>query len=342
MKAWLWTELLILGVLGVGLAIMGCSGAGAPAVQVRGASVQTLAQDNLSAVLLVRSWFNMLHTKAPGLGASAVRPCAVCTPVDNTEHLPDGSARSRGTWSDCGEYDYTQGADGSGQGSAHWPDGRRQDISWSAPTYVGAVYHGTLDERFGDGTHFVFEMTIDFGQYPAPQTWAGTGTLADGRTMNFVLARRAGAETPGEDHITLSLPDGSSLDVRVPLTSVVGALFWPMFDRGARGTFTDPGGATIRFVMTGDKATDRWTRWALTAPDGTTGAFTFTDGLSASGQLYRGGKVVGALRWDTAVQGTLDLLDTAAQDIGPSKAARDFEMGRWFSNAAAMGPAPMY
>ncbi len=342
MKDWLWTELLLLGVLGVGLIIMGCSGAGVPATQVRGASLQTLAEDNLSAVLLVRSWFNMLHTKSPGLAAAAVRPCAECTPVDNTEYFPDGSSRSRGTWSDCGEYDYIIEADWAGHGSAHWPDGRSQEILWSAPVFEGDTYRCTLDERFGDGTRFVFEQTVDSGLPEVPQTWKGTATLADGRTMNFVLNRTQQAYTPGEDHIVLSLPDGSSLEVRVPLISVVGALFWPMFDQGARGTFTAPGGATCGFVMTGDPATDRWTRWGLTASDGTTGNFTFEEGLSAGGQLRKGSEVVGTLRWDDSMQGSLDLLSAAAQAVGPSRAARDFAVDRWFSNAAALGPAPMY
>lgn len=343
MRDWLRTELLLLGVLGVGLLIMGCSGAGVPAPQVRGASLQALAQDNLSAVLLVRSWFNMLHTKSPGLGVAGVRPCAECSPVDNTEFLPDGSMHSQGTLSDCGEYDYTMAADGAGRGWIRWPDGRRQDLTWGVPEFVGSVFRNTLDERFSDGTRFVFEQAIDFGPPEVPQTWTGTGTLADGRTMNFTLTRtQETLAKPGEDRLTLSLSEGSSLEVRVPLVSVFGAMFWPLFAQGAQGTFTDPGGVTTRFVMKGDKATERWTEWGSTAPDGTRGLFTFTDGLSASGQLRKDSQVLGTLRWDAAAQGVLDLLGAATQQVGPSRAARDFAMDRWFSNAAALGPAPMY
>lgn len=338
MKDWLWTELLLLGVLGVGLVIMGCSGAGVPATQVRGVSLQTLAQDNLSAVLLVRSWFNMLHTKSPGLGVASVRPCAECAPVDNTEFFPDGSSRSRGTLSDCGQYDYTQTADGAGEGSVHWPDGRRQEVTWSAPEFEGDVMSQEMTTAFGDGTRFAYKMIIDWSLWTAPTTWEGTATLADGRSMRFTLNREQG----GDDFLRLLLPDGGLLEVRVPLTSVYGAVFWPIFDKGARGTYAGPGGATYGFVMEGDPATDRWTQWTLTAPDGTTGNFTFGSGLDAGGQLRQGSAVVGTLRWDNSLQGTLDLLGAAAEAVGPSRAARDFAVDRWFSNAAALGPAPMY
>lgn len=83
MREWIWTVLLVPAVLGPGTVIVGCSGAGAPAAQVRGASVEALAEDNLSAVVLVRSWFAVLHTRNAGVSPSGVGPCGTCTPVQN-------------------------------------------------------------------------------------------------------------------------------------------------------------------------------------------------------------------------------------------------------------------
>ena len=156
--------------------------------------------------------------------------------------------------------------------------------------------------------------------------------------MTFHLDRVQG----GRDRLTLTLPDGAVMAFEVPLIDGLN-YYWPAFSRGASGTYKRAGGPTLQFALTG---TERWNQWALTAPDGTEGAFTLDADLLGQGQLTRAGVTLGALRWWTEIDGkwtgSLNLLGSGQQSVTPSAAARDFQINRWIANGAAMGPSPMY
>lgn len=193
-----------------------------------------------------------------------------------------------------------------------------------------------MQETLWDGTRLEYNLSVDYAPEDMPQTWAGSATLADGRGMGFVLNR----SVDGEDHLVLALPDGSRLEVGVPLTTVLGAAYWPRFADGASGAFRGASGAELNFTLSGGG--QRWDRWEFTCSDGTEGAFTLGADFGGSGQLTSGETIVGALGWLPTGSGTLDLVAAASAEVVPSAAARDFQIDRWVSTIAAMGPAPMY
>lgn len=316
------------GILAAVLFSAGCSGPGVTAASVRGASVQEIAADHLSAVLLVKSWFKILYQKA-GEGGD-------CEPTFNFEDLPDGSFRMWGTNSDCSEYDWTIHLDESGTGTLTSPDGSSVTMTWGVPVWVGGVVTQDVEEAYGDGARIAYTIIADFDAPGTPQTWDGTATLPDGRAMTFLLNR----VDEVEDRLTLALPDGSELEVRVPLTWAPGAPFWPVFSKGANGTFTAPSTNKLDFQLSAEG--ERWDRWRFASSDGYEGAFTLGEDLDGSGQLTEGGRIVAALRWHATGLGTLDLLAAGSAEVTPSAAARDFQIDQWVATVAAMGPAPMY
>jgi len=197
----------------------------------------TTSSDNVNAVLLLKSWFAVLHPREDASGAGAG---SRATPETNFEFYDDGSYRTWGVLADGTTFDYLMAADGSGHGEQTRLDGARMTVT--AGPLVGAYPDPMvqdIDQVLWDGSRFVYTFTMDFAAEGAPQTWDGTATLADGRAMHFVLVRKQEVE----DHLTLELPDGSRLEVHVPLTAVLGAAYWPVFSAGARGTYR---GAPVR------------------------------------------------------------------------------------------------
>ncbi len=322
------TALALAGILAAVLFSAGCSGPGVTAASVRGASVQEVAADHLSAVLLVKSWFKILYQKQTEGGD--------CEPTFNFEDLPDGSFRMWGTNSDCSEYDWIIRPDESGTGTLRWADGSSLTMTWGVPVWVGGVVTQDVEEVYGDGARIAYTVTADFDAAGTPQTWDGTATLPDGRAMTFLLKR----VDEVEDDLTLALPDGSQLEVRLALTWAPGAPFWPVFSEGANGTFTAPSGNRLDFQLSAEG--ERWDRWRFASSDGYEGAFTLGQDMDGSGQLTKGGRIVGALRWLPTGSGTLELVAAASAEVVPSAAARDFQIDQWVSTVAAMGPAPMY
>jgi hypothetical protein len=130
------------------------------------------------------------------------------------------------------------------------------------------------------------------------------------------------------------------LNARIPVEAVEGAAFWPRFEEGAIGAYRSGKGAHLDFTVNGRD--DIWDTWTLAAADGTNGIFTLGDQFAGSGTLSRDGTPIGALRWPELGAGALDLVAAGTTAVGPSAAARDFQMDRWISNIAAMGPMPVY
>jgi hypothetical protein len=330
-------------VSGTALICSGCSGTGAPEVGPGVRDLRTLADDHLSAWTLLRSWFSILHVKEPVTGAGIERVGAVCeVMVEDLPLLPGdpaGTVRMRGTTSDCLTWEAVQWPDGSGE-QTYQRGSQQSHMIWGAPRMNGPWQIVDIDQTMWDGARLVYESAYNLQSANSDQYYVGRATLADGREMDFEHNRNN-----DRDELNLVLPDGSALQIEVPLTVAVGAPYWPRFTEGADGTFRGPTGLeqSLRLTGSGD---ERWNRWELRAPDGTTGAFALEEDFTGSGQLSRSGEVLGALRWwETAEDGLLGALEpvgSRAVEATPSGAARDFRIDQWIGNIAALGPMPTY
>lgn len=309
--------------------VASCSGPGVSVDAIREVRVQQLAVDHVSAVLLLKGWLKIMYVKRiPGEGS--------CQPEFHARRLPGGGRHTWGIMSDCTGFDYTIAADGSGQGTMTFPDGGVEQISWTAPVWEGQLHRVDIIKVVPDGTTLEFTNTADYSQQGVPTSMIGSATLIDGRSMRFALHR----QTQVNDRLRLDLPDGSVLEVTIPLTSVEHAVHWPVFDPGGVGAFVAAAGERIDFAVSG--AGEGWERWVFTADGGVRGEFTLTPGFAGNGTVTRGGVAIGALRWPQDGFGTLDLIDAGSAEITPTAAARDFQIDSWVANLAAMGPAPMY
>ncbi|NSW56488.1 MAG: hypothetical protein HPY44_10765 [Armatimonadetes bacterium] len=325
---------LALGTITLLVVLGGCSGSGQPVQEVTGQSYKSLATDHLSAVVTVRSWFNIMHQKL-GVGAAQ----GGCTPTYFEEQLPDGSTHAWGTTSDCIQYDYVLRPDESGSGTHTRPDGSQTQLQWTTPVWEGdkVTYHTT--ETLWTGGTLDYDFSIDFSVPTSLQSWDGYAQLPNTQRMQFRVVRTQEVD----DKLWVTLPDGAMLYVTVPTAPADGTSYWPVFSSGATGTYTGPSGRTLDFTILGDDASERWQKWVFQGSDGSSGSFNLGADLLGSGTLTDGTQVIGALNWQAgAMTGILDLLAADTTEVTPSAAARDFQIDRWITNMAAMGPAPMY
>ena len=330
MRTWITALMLVLAVLAVGIALLGCSGAGTTAAQVSGARVQTLATDNLSAVVLMGSWLKILYPATPSPGK--------CTVTTDVYPLGGGAFHITGTESDCGVIDYTEQADGSGSGRTTWPGGLSSTKSWSAPVVAGAKQTWQIDQTTPEGAYLNYASVLDAGLPGAPLLLQGTVTLPDGKTMGFAWERA----NDREDLLTLNLPDGSSLEMTVPLARLARQPNQPVYSSGGEGTFKDAAGVTLKLHFNG--SADHWKHWGFTATGGMAGSFSLAQGVSGGGAglVTQGGKLAGTLSWLANGKGTLSLLGATVAQLTPSAAAFDFETDRWIHNLGLLGPGPEY
>jgi hypothetical protein len=334
-------------MLALGLAMIrllgGCSGTGAPGVGPGVRDLRTLADDQLSAWMLLRSWLSILHVKEPVSSSGTGEADAVCSvTVDSLPLLPGdpaGTVRMRGTTSDCLTWEAVQWPDGSGE-QTYQRDSQQSHMTWGAPRMNGPWQIVDIDQTMWDGARLVYESGYNLQSQNSDQYYKGSATLADGREMDFEHNRNN-----DRDELKLALPDSSALQIEVPLTVAPGAPYWPRFTQGAEGTFRGPTGLEQHLRLTGS-GDERWDRWELRAPDGTVGAFTLAEDFTGSGQLSRAGEVLGALRWwetpKDGVRGVLEPVGSGAIETTPSAAAQDFRIDQWIGNMAALGPMPMY
>lgn len=326
-RAILWAVL----AAGTVALVAGCSGAGAPSSDVGGASIQTLAANQLSAVALFTAWSKMLYVKDTYQATS-----------NPPKPLPDGSLEFTGTNSDGSVYDYIvldpSAMSSPGRGTLTWPDGTKLSETWAATVWTNGGNTSTdqITDTFPNGASLACTIVTNYG----PQThfvWDGTAKTAQGVTMKFHLNR---ADGNGQDQLMLTLPDGAVMKTTVPTTGqAADAFYWPVFGQGATGTYQAVGGPLMKLTLTG---TDRWSQWKFTIPDGTAGVFTLDPNLLGQGQLTRAGATLGTLRWAANGVDTLELLGTGQQSVSPSAAANDFQINQWVENAAAIAPMPMY
>ena len=320
--------LLITGGILLALCLAGCSGAGAPASQVSGAGVQSLATDQLSAVALVRDWSRLLYTQQES------------PPVFHWKIFPDNSSHIWGTESDGGVFTFFQQVGGQGSGSLQWPSGESCHYYWSAPVFTASTDTQVSHINFGDGARFDFSMVLAFTAAGYPQTWEGSAQLADGRTARFNLTRlQPGPGVPGQDLLVIRLPDGSVLRLKIPTQSTQSSSFWPIYASGADGSFTT-GSHRLTFHLSGSGS--QWDNWRFTTSAGARGSFSLNADFSGAGTISQGSALSGSLQWTPDTSGSLSLLGSATAAVSPSAVARAFEINRWISHVAQLGPCPEY
>jgi hypothetical protein len=234
--------------------------------------------------------------------------------------------------SDCSTSDVLLLADLSGSRTTHHADGTESTVTWGPPRQRGGWTTQEFHQTLADGATLDYQRGFKGHSSQAVQRHArGAATLSDGRAMQWDLA-----SVRTRDALTLSLPDGSSLAVQVPLTD-----WQPQFAPGAPGTYTSAAGRQLSFTV-GSSTGSWWETWDLEAEGEWAGRFTLTGGFAGEGLLRRAGEPVAFLRWPEGGDGTLLPITAAASDAVPSAAARAFQIDHWIANAAELGPMPLY
>jgi hypothetical protein len=330
--------MLVLAMAMIGL-LAGCSGTGAPTEPGGLAELRATADDQVTTALLVKRWFAILHVRRD-LGSPSARLAASCDAepwhvVPSLPTDPPGSTRSEGRLSDCTTMERLTCADGSGRIDYHLPDGREKTATWSAVRTEGdwtkSDWHQTI---WGEAT-LDYEAGDNAASPVDDQYERGTAILvADGRTMHWDHERNT-----RRDELTLSLDDGASLSVEVPLHAVTGTVYWPVFTQGAPGTYTGASGRSQRFTFSGSEPAG-WQECVFRLPDGTTGKFALASDFSGTGRIRREGQVLASLSWSASGQGVLRPVGADVIPAIASAAARAFAIDQWIRNVAELGPDP--
>ena len=331
MRAWIMALVLVGAILAVGITILGCSGAGTTAAQVGGGPVQTLATNNLSAVVQVTGWLQILYPPATPPGGN-------CKAESHKVTLQDGSIHYWGIGRDCNTWDEWWHPWGAGTWTITPVKGHQIRSSWRGNKTVGGIQTVYMTQDIeGVGTLRHDEVT-DWNPANYQQTMSGSATLASGTASLHFYWRRV---NDTEDAVVLTLPDGMKVQFRVPLTVDAQGNNAPVMTAGLHGTVTPASGPPLDFTLTGAKGA--WTKWSLRSADGTTeGNFVLGGGLSGAGELSTSGKLIGTLSWLAGGQGTLTQVSSGSVSVSPSAAARAFEINQWVSNSADLGPNPEY
>ena len=314
----------LLAVLLLAPLLSGCSGAGAPATDVAGSEVQTLAADTLNTIMLLGTWSGLLYRQKP-----------VGPPPTSVERLPDGTRRVTTAESDGAICVAELHPDSSGSWTITWPDGSWWHNSHDATTWSSdrktATSHSV--ETGSNGGRLEWTGTVHF-RAPTTRLWEGTATSPQGRQMQF----RWDHVEFERDILTLQLFDGAVLSWQLPVTQVPDWEIYPRFADGSAGTYQTQG-KTLAFHLSGQ---DSWSECSITGPNGETGSFTLGEGMSGQGQLTRNGSQEALLRWTLDFLGILDLIGTGQAQVSPSAAAQQFQLSHWVRNAVILGPAPAY
>jgi hypothetical protein len=327
---WLTATSVVLALLA------GCSGTGAPTEPGGLAELRATADAHLTAVLMVKSWFAILHTR-PGGTASAAEGQS-CTP--KTDYLPPlpgdppGSSRTRHTLEDCTVIETLWLAAGSGNQTITDPLNGQSTLVWQPLRYAGAWAVQDLRLELWNGAVMEYQDGGLPGSVGNQQREIGNATLADGRRMDYTLRR---CDTL--DQLRLQPDNGSQLSVRVPLKFGLKTGYRPVFTDPAQGSFVDISGSSYSFRVVGSRD-QGWQTWRFTAPDGTVGEFAIGNDFVGRGQFTSGGRTLAALQWEADGTGTLQPVGASAIQAVASAAARDFQIDQWIRNSAMLGPMP--
>jgi hypothetical protein len=328
-------------LVGLAAGLSGCSGTGAPAVPGEVETLRSIANDQVTAVLLLRRWFSILHVReaVSATGRPTASPSCLSDyhPLPPRPGDPPGTECWEGVMSDCTVVKVYRFPDGSMHERFDRTDGSWSEVDFSADRMEGTWRVRDVQATHSDQSSLAYKQGFDTWSALNDQYVEGSARLPDGRTMQFRHDRNHEL-----DSLALAPDDGARLQVEVPLTAVAGSAYWPVFGDPAQGRYTSPTGAAYDFTVGGTGDT-LWDTWEFRLRDGTTGAFTAGDDLSTgTGRLLRGGGLLATLSWQAGGQGTLQPVGASAVSAVPSAAARDFAIDQWIRNIAALGPMPMY
>jgi len=299
--------------------LCGCSGSGAPAGDVEGASLQTLAADNLSALTTIAGWVNVFYMEAADVN------------IEVEEDPDTGVYRLYGTASDGAAFEYFINPDNSSHGTITWPNG--EVFTQTATANYSEDYsrsHEEIANAYPNGGRLEYTVDAEFGT-PTRSHWAGTATLPGGRHLALQMERVGRAP----DEVVLSFTDGARLQMTVAKRR--NGLI--EYSQETTGTYRNARGQTLTFRLSGDT---RWNRLDIETPQGTTGSFTLGESMEGAGELRSNGEVAAGLRWDAAWSGMLAVVGASQVEVTPSAAARDFRIDQWTNHAVGLGPQPVY
>lgn len=306
--------------------LAGCSGAGAPATSGAASALETAAADNLSGFLLVSTWLDILYP-----------PQSAVTSDDHDEIVTVDGVKVHHQWgtrSDGSHYDYMWNyANNALTGSITFSDGGVMDYVWGPVTLTPQMRSQSGRTTYPGGQSLSWHRVVDFSVSPVTETRTGEATIASGERMDFRWVRTNNADT-----VELTLPDGSVLQMGVPLAPPQGATVRPDFAEGGTGTYSTAGHPGMSFHFTGQN--DRWDHLEMTSADGMGGGFAVDPAMAGSGSILQGDVVQALFGWTPDFAGHLRQVGAGAQQVSASAAARDFAITRWVSNVAVLGPTP--
>ena len=161
-----WALISSLAILGALLsALSGCSGPGGPSEPQPVAEVRAAAHHHLTALLLVKRWFCILHVRRE---VSAAEPDAIARHCQTTWRFlrskpgdPPGSKRWHGVMSDCAVVDALLLPDGSGSRVMKLADGRETSMTFGPTWRDGSWVKQDLKETMWDGAVLEYECGFD-------------------------------------------------------------------------------------------------------------------------------------------------------------------------------------
>jgi len=327
----------------VAMLLGGCGGAGKPVGNVQSATLEQMAEDNLTSVLLVRTWSRILYVQTT--------PEQALTVVKEYWDPPTNHKIKRRyfTYPSGATNDMHHNLDGSGYGT-YTKNGQVSTYSWTpvidVDDGVTDTRTRTMEESYPNGLKLSYTMAemwpySNFGITTIDKQ--GTMTLPDGRALLFHFHSVCDSDTfIGSDEYTLRLPNsGPTLKVSVPTVFDFNLGWWvPRTQSLAEGVFTSSSGQAAQIKITG--ASSVWSQWEYTAPDSTHGVFKLGDEMAGGGNLEKNGTLVGVLNWDADINGTLNQTGLGAVDVTPLASAWDFAMDRWLAAVSRLSPAPIY
>lgn len=302
--------------------LVGCSGAGLSPDKVTGASVQSVAADQMTMLVLLRAWLGVLYPPPP---------TTTGTPDVNWDFSDPNGLRVFGTDSNGNAFDFFFGFDDTGYGTSYTQDGVQMRSSWTAA--VGwPVSSRQIRDEFPDMT-LEYTATADWTD-PALiiTTWDGTQTLADGRVLHFRWEQNT---VRSLDSLRLQIPS-ASLDIQaeIPVVSVDDRGWIPPAASRVTGTVQTATG-DLTFGLKGREI--NWNELTIAGGD-IAGTFTLGAKMAGSGQFMQNGAMAGALNWPDSLTGRLDLTSMSSVEVTPLAAARDLAIDKWVAGMAGLSP----
>ena len=226
---------VIAGPVLLSLLVGGCSGVSTSSVPSQPVTLQSVADDHLSALLTVKRLFSIFYPRSSGTGNGEDYWEALPSLPDD----PSGTERWRHTLADATEEDWLLYPTGRAEGVVRTPDGH--ESSWKSGPYETHGYWSIrhVEAEWWDGTHVVQDFKSRRALGESLDLVDGTATFSDRGAMTFHCE-----QGDHKDTYTLGLSDQSTLSLTVPLFR-----WWEgtgacqlLYAAGASGVFTNSSG----------------------------------------------------------------------------------------------------